>query len=85
MEVVVDVRSRLEYWFGHLDGAVCIPLNDIVVRLGERSDLDRDSRIMLYCSSGARSAAAAAQLRSLGYHNITDAGAMSAAAGEYGP
>ena len=85
MDLVIDVRSKVEYWLGHLDGATCIPLNDVVVRLGERADVDPDSRIMVYCASGARSAAAATQLRAVGYRHVTDAGAMAEAFHDYRP
>jgi rhodanese-related sulfurtransferase len=82
---VIDVRSKLEYWLGHLDGATCIPVDVVAQRLGERADVGPGTRIMLYCASGARSAAAAAQLRAQGFRNVTDAGAMAAAAQEYKP
>lgn len=85
VDLVVDVRSKVEYWLGHLDGATCIPLNDIVVRIGGRADVNPDTRIMLYCASGARSAAAAGELRAKGYRNVTDAGAIAAALVEYEP
>ena len=85
VDVVIDVRSKLEYWLGHLDGATCMPLNDMVVRVAERTDVDPDSRIMVYCASGARSATAATQLRAMGYRHVTDAGAMSEALHEYKP
>jgi phage shock protein E len=85
VDVVIDVRSRLEYWLGHLDGATCIPLGDLALRIAARPGVDPDSRIMVYCASGGRSAAAATQLRAMGYRYVTDAGAMSAARGDYRP
>ena len=85
VDLVIDVRSKVEYWLGHLDGATCIPLNDMVMRIAARTDVDPDSRIMVYCASGARSAAAATQLRAMGYAHVTDAGAMSDAFHEYKP
>ena len=85
VDVVIDVRSKLEYWLGHLDGATCIPLSDIVVRIARRPDVNPDSRIMVYCASGARSATATTQLRAMGYRNVTDAGGMSQALLEYEP
>lgn len=85
MDLVVDVRSRLEHWMGHLEGSVCIPVDVIGERLPRREGVTFDSRILLYCASGARSAAAAASLRALGYRHVTDGGAMSAAAAEYDP
>lgn len=83
VDAVIDVRSRLEFWLGHLDGATCIPVDVIAERLPKHADIGKDARILLYCASGARSAAAATELRRLGYRNVTDAGAMSAAARDY--
>jgi phage shock protein E len=85
VDAVIDVRSHLEFWLGHLDGAICIPVDVIGQKLPERSAIGKDARILLYCASGARSAAAAAQLRSLGYQDITDGGAISSAATKYSP
>ena len=33
---VIDVRSKLEYWLGHLEGAVCIPVGRMGPALAER-------------------------------------------------
>ena len=85
VDLVVDVRSKVEYWLGHLDGAMCIPLPDVVTRIATRPDVNPDSRIMVYCASGARSATAATELRAMGYRNVTDAGAIAAAIQEYKP
>lgn len=83
VDLVVDVRSKVEYWLGHLDGATCIPLPDIVTRIAARPDVNPDTRIMVYCASGGRSANAATELRAMGYRNVTDAGAIAAAIQEY--
>jgi phage shock protein E len=85
VDAVIDVRSKLEFWLGHLDGAVCIPLDVVAARLPKRAKIARDAHILVYCASGARSAAAAAQLRELGYRNVTDGGGMSAAARSFTP
>lgn len=79
------MRSKVEYWLGHLDGATCIPLPDIVTRIAARADVNPDTRIMVYCASGSRSANAATELRAMGYRNVTDAGAIAAAMQEYKP
>jgi len=44
--VVIDVRPRVEYEHGHLEGAVSIPLDELNERLTE---LPRDRRIIAYC------------------------------------
>ena len=85
IDVVVDVRTKLEFWLGHLDGAVNMPVGDVAELLPERSDVARDANILVYCASGARSAAAAAELRELGYTNVTDGGGIGAARAGYTP
>ena len=85
MDVVIDVRSRIEFWLGHLPGAVCIPVDRIVEGVRDREGITADSAIMLYCASGARSAAAAAALRGAGYRRVIDAGGMGAASQHFTP
>ena len=38
VDAVIDVRSKLEFWLGHLDGAVCIPLDVVAAQLPRRAD-----------------------------------------------
>lgn len=78
-DLVIDVRSRLEFFFGHLPGAVCMPHTRVVEKLAARQDVGPTSSFMVYCASGARSADAARQLRAAGYRNVTDGGGMHAA------
>jgi phage shock protein E len=85
IDLVVDVRSRLEFWLGHLEGATCIPVGKLADAIPRREDVTPDTRILVYCASGARSAAAAGILRSLGYHRVTDGGGMAAARPDYAP
>ena len=80
-DLVIDVRSKLEFLFGHLPDAVCYPHAHVVERLGERKDVGPSTRILVYCASGARSAAATTSLRAAGYRNIVDGGGMAAARG----
>jgi rhodanese-related sulfurtransferase len=80
---VIDVRSKLEFWLGHLDGAVCVPVGVVGTELPARREISRDSRILVYCGSGVRSAQAMAELRALGYRNVVDGGGMAAAAAEF--
>jgi rhodanese-related sulfurtransferase len=78
-DLVVDVRSKLEFLFGHLPDAVCIPVTRIPDDLQKRADVKTDSRILVYCASGARSAMAANELRAAGFRNVVDGGGMTAA------
>jgi rhodanese-related sulfurtransferase len=59
VDVVLDVRSKLEFFLGHLDGAENIPVDRLPSALEGRTDITTTSRILVYCASGARSAQAA--------------------------
>jgi len=85
VDLVVDVRSRIEFWLGHLPGAVCIPVDRMPDGVQERGGVTADSTILLYCASGARSAAAAEVLRAAGYRRVIDAGGMNAASQHFTP
>lgn len=80
-DLVIDVRSRLEFLFGHLPDAICYPRARVVERLAERKDVGPSSRILVYCASGARSAAAVNDLRAAGFRNVVDGGGMAVARG----
>lgn len=80
---VIDVRSKLEFWLGHLDGAVCIPVGRMGPALAAHPEIAKDSRILVYCASGARSAMAAAELKALGFRHVVDGGGIGAARSEY--
>jgi phage shock protein E len=83
VDIVIDVRSKLEFWLGHLPGSVCIPVGSIAEEIGQRAGVTKDSRILLVCASGARSAAATQTLQGLGYRRVTDGGPYTSARAEY--
>jgi len=72
---ILDVRSPAEFASGHVDGAVNIPVDVLGSRLAQLGPKTRP--VVLYCRSGARSAAAASMLKQAGYSEIADVGAMS--------
>ena len=84
VDVVVDVRSRLEYWTGHLPGAICVPVDRLPDGIADKG-VSTTSRILVYCAGGARSATAAAQLCAAGYKNVVDGGGISAARDDFAP
>lgn len=74
---VLDVRSKLEFLLGHLPGARNVPVDTLPGSLERIPSLSPGSRILVYCASGARSAAAAATLRQAGYTRVTDGGGIA--------
>lgn len=76
---VIDVRSKLEFWLGHLPGAVNVPVDTLPQGLDGVEGVSPKSRILVYCASGARSASAAAILKQAGYQRVTDGGGIAEA------
>jgi rhodanese-related sulfurtransferase len=74
VDVVIDVRSHLEYWLGHLPGAKCMPVGSIEQAITGLPEITHDTDILVYCASGARSASAADTLRRMGYRRVVDGG-----------
>jgi rhodanese-related sulfurtransferase len=83
VDAVIDVRSHVEFFFGHLPGSTCIPLGGLEEAVERRADITPDSSILVVCASGARSASAAAVLRSLGYRRVVDGGGYTQARAHY--
>ena len=79
--VVLDVRTPEEFAEGHVAGSRNLSLaGDFESELAR---LPRDSRYVLYCRTGNRSAQAADIMERLGFTDVLDAGGLSdlAAAG----
>ena len=74
--VLIDVRSAQEYAEGHLDKSINLTVDTIGVNI-EKLVSDKNTKIIVYCRSGNRSATAATTLINLGYKNVYDLGAMS--------
>lgn len=74
--VLIDVRSASEYAEGHLDNSINLTVDTIGVNI-EKMVSDKNTKIIVYCRSGNRSATAANTLINLGYKNVYDLGAMN--------
>lgn len=79
VDVVLDVRTKIEFFLGHLDGAENIPVDRLPHALEGRTDITKQSRILVYCASGMRSAQAAAMLKAAGYGKVVDGGGIGEA------
>lgn len=67
--ILIDVRSIQEYKEYHLNGAICIPLYELQVKI-ENIVQNKQQLIILYCQSGARSKRAVEILEAMGYTNL---------------
>jgi rhodanese-related sulfurtransferase len=73
--LVVDVRSAGEFSGGHIEGAICIPHNVIAGKIAQHEE-DKGKSIIVYCHSGARSAAAKRSLDRDGYTSVINGGSF---------
>jgi phage shock protein E len=73
--IIVDVRTRDEYAEGHYPKAINIPVNMLTSRLGELGA--KDSSIVVYCASGARSSLAQSILKDNGFTNVANGGGLA--------
>ncbi|MTJ10135.1 MULTISPECIES: rhodanese-like domain-containing protein [unclassified Anabaena] len=64
---LVDVREPSEYASGHIGDAINIPLRTLVQNLDQ---IPKEQPVVVYCSSGYRSAMAVMSLHLLGYDNV---------------
>jgi len=69
--VLLDVRTEEEYQAGHIQGAQWFPRGKLEYYIQERIE-DPDSKIVLYCRTGGRSALATLTLKDMGYTNVVD-------------
>jgi len=75
--ILMDVRTEEEYNQEHIDGAVLLTLDTINEESVANVVSSKDDVIIVYCQSGNRSHQALEQLKSLGYTEVYDFGAMS--------
>ena len=68
---LIDVRTPEEFAKGHLINALNFDWNGNEFDK-QVSSLNKESSVFVYCLSGGRSAAAAAQLRSAGFKNVIE-------------
>lgn len=67
--VLVDVRAPLEYADSHIKGSVNIPVADLRTRYTE---LDKDKKTVLVCSSGNRSSLGTSILEIYGFTDLNN-------------
>lgn len=75
--LVLDVREQTEYDSGHISGAVLLPVGTINAQTAAEVIPEKDTVVLVYCSSGNRSKKAAAALVKLGYTQIYEIGGIT--------
>ncbi len=68
--VIIDVRTRDEFGYNHLKGAINIPLQNICEDNMKRYVKSKKSVIIVYCEYGGRSKKAMNKLKKMGYENV---------------
>lgn len=69
--LIIDVREPYEYNMGHVKDALNIPPATLMRGLpSELADIPKDTEIILYCLSGARSGASIRILQQYGFTNL---------------
>lgn len=71
---IVDVRTPAEFAIQHVQGAVNIPLDQLVNRIGELKGMPKP--IVAYCKSGNRSGMAVAILKNHGISDVLNGGGI---------
>ena len=66
--VYLDVRSSIEWWQGHVKGAVHIPHQDVSEKAEAR--LDKDIPIVTYCAVGGRASRVVKDLEAMGFRVV---------------
>lgn len=73
---LIDVRTPEEFAAGHIPDAINIPFDRIGTDIQQVKGLRKDSKILLYCRSGRRSAIAKQTLEKDGFRDVQDGGGM---------
>ena len=71
---IIDVRTAAEFKDGSYPGAINIPLAILPAKMHELEP--RDTPIVVFCASGARSARAARILMHAGFTDVINAGGL---------
>ena len=71
---LLDVRSKEEFSEFSLPNSINLSVEDI--EYGKVPELDRDSKIYVYCMSGARAEKAVSMLKASGFTGVVNAGGI---------
>lgn len=71
--IIIDVREPFEFMMGHVKDAINIPPAKMMAGIPKQlADVPKDTEIILYCMSGARSGASMRFLQKYGFTNLVN-------------
>lgn len=70
--IFIDVREPFEFARDHVDGAINLPPADLMSGAPQLANVDKDTELVLYCLSGARSNASMHYIKQLGFTNVVN-------------
>lgn len=71
-QLIIDVREPSEYEAGHVDGALNIPPSELLSGAKQLANVDRDTKLVVYCRTGSRSNTSIQLLKQLGFTNLVN-------------
>ncbi|MBP9852797.1 MAG: phage shock protein [Patescibacteria group bacterium] len=70
--IIIDVREPFEFRMSHVKGALNLPPAALMAGAKVLSETPKDTEIVLYCRTGARSNASMHYLKQLGFTNLVN-------------
>lgn len=64
-QLLIDVRTKPEWLRNHIPNSINIPYDQL-----DTLDVDKDTKLVVYCNSGKRAKMAKETLRGLGYRDV---------------
>ena len=64
-QLLIDVRTKQEWLRNHLPNSINIPYDRL-----DTLDVDKDTKLVVYCNSGKRATIGKETLEKLGYRNV---------------
>ena len=67
---IIDVRTQLEWDYGHYKKSIHIPIQNISKNILNRKISNKNDGILVYCNTGQRARNGAEKIISYGYKNV---------------
>lgn len=67
---IIDVRTQLEWDYGHYKKSIHIPIQNINKNILNRKISNKNDGILVYCNTGQRARNGAEKIISYGYKNV---------------